>query len=555
MTHAIGPVDFDNLKTMTYEVTGRVARITFNRPEKGNAIVADTALELSALVERADLDPGVHVILVSGRGEGFCSGFDWSADADRASSAGGLGAYQGTALDVKTQPVDHLPGWPGDPIVDYQMMSRFVRGFASLRHADKPTVVKIHGYCVAGGTDIALHADQVIAASDAKIGYPPSGVWGVPATGLWAHRLGDQRAKRLLLTGDFITGAQAAEWGLAVEAPDLADLDERTERLVERIAVVPVNQLIMVKLALNSALINQGVADSSMLGTAFDGIACDLPGGHAFVGDAFGDGDRRRDEPFSRPRPPVVASLDMPVRALSRMTARSVLLSALLGIHPARATVGELRRLTEDFDLKESTVRVALTRLVSAGDLVRSADGYRLSDRLLARQRRQDDAMQPQVRPWNGDWTTLVVTSVGTDARKRAALRSSLQDNRFAELREGVWLRPDNLAVDLPDDVIARVQLLHARDDAPAELAARLWDLPAWSSTGHQLLDEMAAATDTPARFAAAAAILRHLLTDPVLPDALLPDDWPGNVLRESYARFAQEFMARRDHTESVEAL
>jgi DNA-binding transcriptional regulator PaaX len=136
--------------------------------------------------------------------------------------------------------------------------------------------------------------------------------------------------------------------------------------------------------------------------------------------------------------------------------------------------------------------------------------------------------MQPQVRLWNGDWTMLVVTSIGTDARTRAALRSSLQANRFAELREGVWLRPDNLAVDLPDDVVARVQVLYARDDAPAQLAARLWDLPAWSSTGHQLLDEMATATNTPARFAAAAAILRHLLTDPVLPEALLPDDWLG---------------------------
>ena len=121
-------------------------------------------------------------------------------------------------------------------MIDYQMMSRFVRGFSSLMHADKPTVVKIHGYCVAGGTDIALHADQVIAAADAKIGYPPTRVWGVPAAGLWAHRLGDQRAKRLLLTGDCITGAQAAEWGLAIEAPDAKDLDERTERLVERIA-------------------------------------------------------------------------------------------------------------------------------------------------------------------------------------------------------------------------------------------------------------------------------------------------------------------------------
>jgi enoyl-CoA hydratase len=296
------PVDFDNLKTMTYEVTGRVARITFNRPDKGNAIVADTPLELSALVERADLDPAVHVILVSGRGQGFCAGFDLSAYADRTSSAGDTGGYRDTVLDGRTQALNHLPDRPWDPMVDYQMMSRFVRGFASLMRADKPTVVKIHGYCVAGGTDIALHADQVIAAADAKIGYPPMRVWGVPAAGLWAHRLGDQRAKRLLFTGDCITGAQAAEWGLAVEAPHSAELDDRTERLVARIAAMPVNQLIMAKLACNTALLNSGVVTSQIVGTVFDGIARHTPEGHAFVADAarhgFREAVRHRDEPY-----------------------------------------------------------------------------------------------------------------------------------------------------------------------------------------------------------------------------------------------------------------
>lgn len=301
MRHHIAPVEFDNLRTMTYEVTDRIARITFNRPEKGNAITADTPLELSALVERADLDPNVHVILVSGRGEGFCAGFDLGAYAEGSSPAGGEN-YRGSVLDGKTQAANHRPDQPWDPMIDYQMMSRFVRGFASLMHADKPTVVKIHGYCVAGGTDIALHADQVIAASDAKIGYPPTRVWGVPAAGLWAHRLGDQRAKRLLLTGDCLTGAQAAEWGLAIEAPEPADLDERTEHLVARIAAMPVNQLIMAKLALNTALLQQGVATSAMVSTVFDGVARHTPEGHAFVADAvahgFRDAVRHRDEPF-----------------------------------------------------------------------------------------------------------------------------------------------------------------------------------------------------------------------------------------------------------------
>ncbi|TFV58228.1 PaaX domain-containing protein, C- domain protein [Mycobacterium sp. PS03-16] len=236
-----------------------------------------------------------------------------------------------------------------------------------------------------------------------------------------------------------------------------------------------------------------------------------------------------------------------------RLTARSVVLSVLLGAHPAWATASELIRLTADFDIREPTVRVALTRMVGAGDLVRSADGYRLSDRLLARQRRQDDAVTPRLRPWDGTWTTLVVTSVGTDARTRAGLRNTLQQNRFGELREGVWLRPDNLDAALPADVADRVRTLHARDDDPAELAARLWDLAGWAATGRHLLDEMAVAADVPARFVTAAAIVRHLLTDPVLPAELLPRDWPGAPLRQAYTDFAAELVARRDEITTVE--
>lgn len=285
---------------MTYEVTDRIARITFNRPEQGNAIIAETPLELAALVERADLDPQVHVILVSGRGDGFCGGFDLSAYAEANDE--GSARYSGTALDGQVQLRNHLPNINWDPMLDYQMMSRFTRGFSSLLHANKPTVVKVHGYCVAGGTDIALHADQLIIAADAKIGYPPTRVWGVPATGLWAHKLGDQRAKRLLLTGDCLSGQQAYDWGLAVEAPDPDELDGRTERLVERIAAMPLNQLMMVKLACNSVLINQGIANSAMVGTVFDGISRHTPEAHAFTADAIANGYREavrhRDEPF-----------------------------------------------------------------------------------------------------------------------------------------------------------------------------------------------------------------------------------------------------------------
>jgi phenylacetic acid degradation operon negative regulatory protein len=238
---------------------------------------------------------------------------------------------------------------------------------------------------------------------------------------------------------------------------------------------------------------------------------------------------------------------------MPNMTARSVVLSVLLGAHPAWASSGELVRLTADFGIKETTLRVALTRMVSAGDLIRSADGYRLSDRLLARQRRQDEAMRAGTRAWRGEWLVLIVTTVGTDARTRAALRNTMHGKRFGELREGVWMRPDNLALDLDPDVAARVRVLKARDDAPAQLAGELWDLPAWAEKGRRLLGEMAQkarASDVPGRFVVAAAMVRHLLTDPMLPAELLPADWPGAALREAYHHFATELAERLDVAE-----
>lgn len=290
-------------RTLTFEVTGRVARITFNRPDQGNAITADTPVELAHAVERADLDPRVHVILVSGRGKGFCGGYDLSIFAENGGRpADGPDPAAGTVLDPVVQARNHDPAATWDPMIDYAMMSRFNRGFASLLHANKPTVAKLHGFAVAGGTDIALYADQIICADDTKIGYPPTRVWGIPAAGMWAHRLGDQRAKRLLLTGDCLTGKQAAEWGLAVESVPQEQLDARTEELVQRIAALPINQLVMVKLALNSALHAQGITNSTMISTVFDGIARHTAEGYAFQTRAaavgFRESVRERDEPF-----------------------------------------------------------------------------------------------------------------------------------------------------------------------------------------------------------------------------------------------------------------
>ncbi|WP_018177759.1 crotonase/enoyl-CoA hydratase family protein [Jongsikchunia kroppenstedtii] len=286
------PVEY---ATLTYERTGRIARITFNRPDQGNSITPDTPLDLTAAVERADLDPRVHVILLSGRGKGFCGGYDLAASAERLMDGDMAGRRDatGTVLDPLVQMANHDPSGTWDPMVDYAMMSRFTRGFAALLHANKPTVAKIHGFCVAGGTDIALHCDQIVIASDAKIGYPPTRVWGVPSAGMWAHRLGDQRAKRLLLTGDCLNGKEAYEWGLAIEAPEPDDLDARTENLVERIATMPLNQLMMVKLALNSALLSQGVENSRMISTVFDGISRHTREGYAFQQRAAAVGFRQ----------------------------------------------------------------------------------------------------------------------------------------------------------------------------------------------------------------------------------------------------------------------
>ncbi|MEU9804936.1 PaaX family transcriptional regulator C-terminal domain-containing protein [Mycobacterium sp. NPDC050853] len=235
------------------------------------------------------------------------------------------------------------------------------------------------------------------------------------------------------------------------------------------------------------------------------------------------------------------------------MTARSVILSLLLGAHPAELSVREIRALTTLFGISDTTVRVALTRMVSAGDVTRTESGYRLAERLQARQLRQDEACDPHRRAWNGDWTQLVVTSVGRDARDRNDLRTTLRQRRFGELREGVWLRPDNLEIELPPSVADHVWVLHTRTDDPAALAAQLWDLPGWSLYATDLLKWWDQAGTIPARFVLAAAMVRHLLADPVLPDELLPPEWPADEIRSRYREFKDELVTLRDPAEMEE--
>jgi enoyl-CoA hydratase len=259
--------------------------------------------ELAACVERADLDPEVHVIALAGNGTGFCGGYDLVASAEgKMEGVADAGAHEGSPLDPMVQARNHDPDGTWDPVVDYQMMSRNVRGFMSLFNADKPVVCKVHGYCVAGGTDMALCSDLLVVEDSAKIGYPPARVWGVPTTALWAFRVGPARAKRLLLTGDSIDGETAVEWGLAVESAPAAEVDDRFEALLERIARVPINQLVMHKLLVNQAIHAQGLQATQELGVLMDGIARHTPEGFAFQRRAaekgFKDAVRERDEPF-----------------------------------------------------------------------------------------------------------------------------------------------------------------------------------------------------------------------------------------------------------------
>jgi len=289
--------------TLLYETQGRIARITLDRPERGNGITLRMPAELAACVERANLDPAVHVIALAGNGSGFCGGYDLVASAEGdMSGLEGVEAPPGSPLDPATIAANHMPESNWDPVTDFQFMWRNVRGFMSLFHSEKPVLCKVHGYCVAGGTDMALCSDLLVIAADAKIGYPPARVWGSPTTALWAARVGPMRAKRLLLTGDSLTGEQAEEWGLATESAPADELDERFEALLARVAQMPINQLVMMKMLVNQSLYAQGLHQTQVLGTFFDGITRHTEEGHAFVrraGEAgFKEAVRERDEPF-----------------------------------------------------------------------------------------------------------------------------------------------------------------------------------------------------------------------------------------------------------------
>ena len=249
---------------VTYEKDGRIGRITLNRPEVMNAISLEMPGQIAAAVAEAEADPEVHVMVLSGAGQAFCAGYDLTAFAE--APGGNPGVQE----------------MPWDPMQDYRFMWRFTQDFMSLFRAMKPVVCKVHGFAVAGGSDIALCADLTVMSEEAEIGYMPARVWGSPTTQMWVYRLGMEKAKRMLLTGDKINGREAADMGLVLKAVPEVDLDDEVERLAARMASVPVNQLAMQKMVINQAIEAMGLNETQRLATLFDGITRHSPEGMNF---------------------------------------------------------------------------------------------------------------------------------------------------------------------------------------------------------------------------------------------------------------------------------
>jgi enoyl-CoA hydratase len=255
--------------TVLYDADGAVAVVTLNRPERLNAITPELVDDFETAFGRALAEPAVRVVVVRGAGRAFCAGYD---------------------IEWGVQAMEEMEGdRPWDPMADLQFMSRFVDVYMKLWRSPKPVIAEVHGFCVGGGTDFALCSDLIVCAEDARIGYPPARVWGSPTTAMWMYRLGLERSKRLLLTGDPIDGARAVEWGLASECWPAPELHTRARDLAERVARLPGNQLHMMKLLVNQAFEQMGLGVTQLIGTLLDGAARHTPEGLEFTAAARED--------------------------------------------------------------------------------------------------------------------------------------------------------------------------------------------------------------------------------------------------------------------------
>lgn len=254
------------MQSVLFQREGRIGRVTLNRPDVLNAIDDRLPQQLADCISAANADENVRVIVLSGAGRAFCAGYDLTFYAEASDG-------EGAAL---TQDM------PWDPIRDFAFMKRNTDLFMSVFRSLKPVICKVHGCALAGGSDIALCSDLVIMSETAEIGYMPARVWGCPTTAMWVYRLGPERAKRMLLTGDKIDGREAERLGLVLKAVPEDQLDAEVEALADRMASVPVNQLAMQKMMINQALENMGLASTQNLATLFDGITRHSPEGMNF---------------------------------------------------------------------------------------------------------------------------------------------------------------------------------------------------------------------------------------------------------------------------------
>jgi enoyl-CoA hydratase len=267
--------------TVLYETAEAVATLTLNRPERLNAITPELMGDLRDQLVRAQDDDHVRAIRLRGAGRAFCAGYDigWGAQMMREAEG----------------------GEPWDPMADLRLMSRFVDLYMALWRSPKPVVAQVHGFCVGGGTDFALCSDLIVCAEDARIGYPPARAWGSPTTAMWMYRLGLERSKRLLLTGDALDGRRAVEWGLASECAPEEELDAAAFALARRVALLPSNQLHMMKVLVNQAFEQMGLHTTQLIGTLLDGASRHTPEGAAFSEAALRDvraAVRERDARF-----------------------------------------------------------------------------------------------------------------------------------------------------------------------------------------------------------------------------------------------------------------
>jgi enoyl-CoA hydratase len=274
-------------ETVLYEVAGKIATITLNRPEQLNTIVPPMPAEVQAAVHRAVRDPAVSVIVVRGAGRSFCAGYNF---------AGGFHHWDDQLTsDGRWDPGKDFMFATADALSPTQQLM-------SVWRSPKPVIATVHGWCVGGGSDFALSADLVVASDDAVIGTPYSRMWGCYLSGMWLYRLGLTKAKEYALTGKPLSGKEAAEVGLINQSVPFAELESTVAELAQRLASIPLSQLAAMKLVVNHAYENMGLASTQTLGPILDGLMRNTPDARRFIQLAEEDGVRavitERDGPF-----------------------------------------------------------------------------------------------------------------------------------------------------------------------------------------------------------------------------------------------------------------